>query len=75
MECRKSSHSTYDLKYHIIWCTKYRYRVITGEVAERVRELIREVCTVNYVDIITGFLSPDHVHILVSVPPVCQSQN
>ena len=33
------------------------------------RELIREVCTVNYVDIITGSLSPDHVHILVSVPP------
>jgi len=41
----------------------------TGEVAERVRKLIREVCTANYVDIITGSLSPDHVHMLVSVPP------
>ena len=69
MEYRKGSHSTYDLKYHIIWCTKYRYKVITGEVAQRVRELIREVCTANDVDIITGSLSPDHVHMLVSVPP------
>ena len=69
MEYRKGSHSTYDLKYHIIWCTKYRYRVMTGEVAQRVRGLIREVCTANYVDIITGSLSPDHVHMLVSVPP------
>ena len=69
MEYRKGSHSTYDLKYHIIWCTKYRYRVITGEVAERVRELIREICQANYVDIISGSLSPDHIHMLVSVPP------
>ena len=66
---RKGAHTTYDLKYHIIWCTKYRYRVLIGEVAERVRELIREVCAAEYVDIISGSLSPDHVHILVSVPP------
>lgn len=48
---------------------KYRYRVITGEIEQRVRELIREVCIANYVDIISGSLSPDHVHMLVSVPP------
>ena len=40
-----------------------------GEVAQRIREVIREVCMANYVDIITGSLSPDHVHMLVSVPP------
>ena len=65
MEYRKGSYSTYDLKYYIIWCTKYRYRVITGEVAEKVRELIREVSMANYIDIITGSLSPSHVHMLV----------
>jgi len=66
---KKSSHTTYDLKYHIIWCTKYRYRVLIGEVATRVRGLIREICAANYVEIVSGSLSPDHVHILVSVPP------
>ena len=66
---KKASHTTYDLKYHIIWCTKYRYRVLIGEVGTRVRELIREICLANYVEIISGSLSSDHVHILVSVPP------
>ena len=69
MSYRKSAHSIFDLKYHIIWCTKYRYRVLTGEVGNRARELIREVCAANYVDIHTGSLSPDHIHLLVSVPP------
>jgi putative transposase len=66
---KKSSHTIHDLKYHLIWCTKYRYRALTGEVANRVRELIREVWVANYVKIVSGSLSPDHVHILVSVPP------
>lgn len=66
---RKGAHSTFDLKYHIIWCTKYRYRVLIGEIDSRVRDLVREVCSTNYADIISGSISPDHVHILVSIPP------
>lgn len=69
MNYRKGSHSIYDLKYHIIWCTKYRYRVLTGEVANRIRVLIREICAANYIDIISGSMSPDHIHLLVSIPP------
>ena len=69
MSYKKSAHTTYDLKYHIVWCMKYRYRVLTGEVGERERELVREVCLTNYVDVLSGSISPDHVHILVSVPP------
>ena len=69
MDYRKEAHSTYDLKYHIVFCTKYRYRILTGEVAERTRALIREVCAANYVQLISGSMSPDHVHLLLSVPP------
>ena len=69
MEYRRSSHSLYDLKYHVVFCTKYRYRVLTGVVADRARELIKEVCSANYVDIISGSMSPDHVHLLLSVQP------
>ncbi|HMV01641.1 MAG TPA: IS200/IS605 family transposase [Chitinophagales bacterium] len=69
MSYRKGSHSIFDLKYHVIWCTKYRYRILTGEVGERARELIREICKANYVEIVSGSMSPDHVHLLVSVPP------
>ncbi|MGI9215072.1 MAG: transposase [Gammaproteobacteria bacterium] len=39
MYYRKGAHSTYDLKYYIIWCTKYRYRVLIGQIANRAREL------------------------------------
>ena len=41
---RKSSHCTYDIKYHLVWITKYRKPVITGKIALRTRELIRIVC-------------------------------
>ena len=49
---RKTSHTTYDCKYHIVWITKYRKAVLQGIVAERVRELIREICKENEVEII-----------------------
>jgi putative transposase len=64
------SHNLYDLKYHVVFCSKYRHRILTGEVATRYRVLIREVCASNYVDIISGSMSPDHVHLLLFVPPV-----
>ena len=69
MSYRKTSHSVYDLKYHIVWITKYRKPVLRGEVAQRLRELVRQTCGTLDVYIVSGHVSTDHVHILVSVPP------
>ena len=55
--------------YHIVWSTKYRYKVLNGDLRLRVREIIRQVCRENGVDILRGVLSSDHVHMFVSVPP------
>jgi len=66
---RKTSHSVYDLKYHLVWITKYRKPVIFGDVAIRLRELIREICKSLDIEIIKGHVSKDHVHLFVSVPP------
>jgi len=66
---RKTSHTTYDCKYHIVWITKYRKKVLGGEVGKRVRELVREICKRNDVEILKGHVSKDHVHLFVSVPP------
>jgi putative transposase len=66
---RKSSHTVYDIKYHIVWITKYRKPILRGEIAERVRDLIREICKTYEVDILKGHVSKEHVHIFVSVPP------
>ena len=69
MDYRYASHTVYQIEYHFVWVTKYRYKVLTLEVAERVRELVRQVCTTFEIRIVKGVVSKDHVHILVSAPP------
>ncbi|MBR1480052.1 MAG: IS200/IS605 family transposase [Alphaproteobacteria bacterium] len=59
----------YGIEYHIVFCTKYRYRVLYGNISEKCTEVIREVCSANYVDITSGNVSPSYVNILASVPP------
>ena len=66
---RKSSHCVYDCKFHLVWITKYRKKVLVGLVAERIRELLRQICKANEVDIIKGHVSKDDIHLFVSVPP------
>src|ERR1041385_3574686 len=68
-EYRHSGHATFDLKYHVIWITKYRYKILRGRIAERARDLIRQVCQARDVVIIRGAVSPDHIHMLVSAAP------
>ena len=66
---RRAAHSVYQLHYHFVFTTKYRKPVLRGEVGEEVRKLIREICRGNDIEIIAGHVRPDHVHLLVSVPP------
>ena len=66
---RRGSHTVYEIKYHTVWVTKYRYDVLKGEVAYRARELIRQTCLGLEVRIEKGHVSTDHVHIHVSSPP------
>jgi len=66
---RSGPHSRYDLKYHFVWVTKYRKAVLIGEVGVRLRELVREVCRTNEIEILRGAISRDHVHLLLSCPP------
>jgi putative transposase len=68
-EYRKGSHTVYDIKYHIVWITKYRKAVLRGEIGKRLRELIRQTCEAQEVYIEKGHIAVDHVHLLLSVPP------
>ena len=65
----RGSHTVFYHRYHIVWITKYRYRVLRGELRERVRAIIRQVCAELGVTIVKGVLSTDHVHMFVSIPP------
>lgn len=69
MDYRAGSHSRYELKVHLVWITKYRKKILRGDISTRVRELIREICKANDVVIIKGHVSLDHIHLLVSYPP------
>ena len=66
---RTTSHTKNDLKYHLVWITKYRRAVLGGVVGARVRELVREICRANDIGIVKGHVGKDPVHLFVSVPP------
>ena len=66
---RKATHAVYDIKLHLVWITKYRKPVLLGDVAIRLRDLIREICKSMDVEIIKCHVSKDHLHLLVSSPP------
>ena len=66
---RKSSHTIFDHKYHIVWVTKYRFQVLKGAIGHRTKELIQQICKENQVEIIEGHIRPEHVHLMVSIPP------
>jgi len=69
MQYNTGKHCVFYHRYHLVWSTKYRYKILQGNVRLRVRDIIRQVCAENGVEIIRGVLSADHVHMFVSVPP------
>jgi putative transposase len=72
---RKGAHTVYDIKYHLVWVTKYRYQILRGEMARRARDVIRDICMQHDVIILKGHVSRDHVHLFVSGPPSLSVSN
>jgi len=66
---RKSSHTIYDHKFHLCWITKYRFPVLTGDVGVKLRDMVKQVCKEQSVEIIQGHVRPEHVHLVASIPP------
>jgi putative transposase len=66
---RRGSHSVFRLHVHLVWCTKYRKAILFGDVGIRVRELVRQVSSDMDVEVLSGVVSKDHIHVLVSMPP------
>ncbi len=69
MENRIGSHTTSRISAHIIWCTKYRFKVLDGEVQTRCRDLLVQVFNSEDVKILKGVVSKDHVHMHIEYPP------
>ena len=63
------AHTKWNCKYHIVFAPKYRRKVFFEEKRAEIREILRKLCAWKGVEIIEGEICPDHVHMLVSIPP------
>ena len=63
------AHTKWNCKYHIVFAPKYRRKVFYVEKREAIREILRVLCKWKGVEIIEGEICPDHIHMLVSIPP------
>jgi len=63
------AHTKWMCKYHIVFCPKYRRKIIYNRIRKDIIEIIKELCKYKGVEIIEGHAMPDHIHLLVSIPP------
>ena len=69
VEQRRGNHTITRLTVQLVWVTKYRYRVLKGEIQQRCRELIMQICDAEDVRILPGAVSKDQVHMQIEYPP------
>ena len=64
-----AAHTKCMCKYHIVFTPKYRRKIIFNQYREDPRDIIKQLCAYKGVEILEGHIMPDHVHLLVSIPP------
>ena len=69
MNSKTNNNVVYSCKYHVIWCPKYRRKVLIGAIADRLQELIHQGAIEHQSEVIELEIMPDHVHLLVEVDP------
>ena len=69
MDTNSLSHTTWECKYHLVFAPKYRRRIIYGELRKEIGEILRELCARKGIEIIEAEACPDHIHMLVRIPP------
>lgn len=68
-EYKKLAHALWQCKYHIVWCPKYRFKILKGKVADSVREIVWQLCEWKKLEILESNIQLDHVHLVLSIPP------
>ena len=69
MPLKRTSHAVYEAKYHLVWCPKYRKKILAEEIRPRVKELFMEISSHFDFEIDRCEIAEDHIHILISFPP------
>ena len=66
---KRLAHAVWRCKYHIVWCPKYRFRILKGEIGKSLREIIRQLCEWKKIEILEGNIQIDHIHLVLEIPP------
>jgi len=66
---QKLAHTVWECKYHVVWCPKYRFRILNGEVGKSLRAIIRQLCEWKQIEILAGNVQTDHIHLVILFPP------
>ena len=66
---KKLAHAVWQCKYHVVWCPKYRFRVLRGDIGRSLREIIRQLCEWRNIEIVEGTVQIDHIHLVPAIPP------
>lgn len=67
-EYSNGNHTVYDIRYHFVWITKYRYKVLKRKIAVRLRDLLEQGCKAKGIRVMKGSTASDRVHMLLSCP-------
>ena len=66
---KRLAHAVWQCKYHVVWCPKYRYQILRGELGKTVRDIIRQLCEWKKIEILEGNIQIDHIHLVLEIPP------
>ncbi|MEZ3495024.1 MAG: IS200/IS605 family transposase [Lachnospiraceae bacterium] len=66
---KSNNNIVYSCKYHVVWCPKYKRKVLVNEVETRLKELVKQICEENHIDLLEMELMPDHIHLMLEVDP------
>ena len=70
-----SRNCVYQFAYHVVWCPKYRKKILVSKIASSVSSLLNEICTENGWPVITEEIQPDHIHLFLTIPPATSVAN
>ena len=66
---KSNNNIVYSCKYHVVWCPKYKRKVLVNEVETRLKGLVKQICEENHIDLLEMELMPDHIHLMLEVDP------
>ena len=66
---KKLAHAVWKCKYHLVWCPKYRFRILKGDIGESVRDILKQLCEWKGIEILAGNVQADHIHLVLTIPP------